>query len=307
MCAVSEQQRVQQQRIMQVLQYLEQHLDEAIDVQKLAEFACYSPYHFHRIFRVYTGESVCGYRQRLLLERAAKQLKFDGAPITEIALNCGYDNQSSFNKAFKKRFACTPGEYRQSLNRETLSRPQLNQIVSAEQHRRGVMNAKMDTASRKLAVKIVERVALQLYCSRALGDYQNAASQAWSSMMRYAYGQKLMTPKVEMFGICLDDPTVTEPNRIRYQAGLNLLSHPVPQSAQGEVFISELAGGRYAMAVHRGAYDNLNQTYEYLFSIWLEESGEQLRDTPCFERYLNRDPRRTKPENLKTEIYIPLR
>jgi AraC family transcriptional regulator len=39
---------------------------------------------------------------------------------------------------------------------------------------------------------------------------------------------------------------------------------------------------------------------------WYPESGEKLRDLPCFDVYLNRDPRRTKPENLRTEIYVPV-
>jgi len=39
---------------------------------------------------------------------------------------------------------------------------------------------------------------------------------------------------------------------------------------------------------------------------WIVESGVNLEDKPIFEKYLNRDPRRTKPENLKTEIYVPI-
>ncbi len=60
------------------------------------------------------------------------------------------------------------------------------------------------------------------------------------------------------------------------------------------------------MTVHKGPYDRLEATYRELYGVWLPQSGETLRESPCFERYLNRDPRRTKPENLRTEIYFPL-
>jgi AraC family transcriptional regulator len=39
---------------------------------------------------------------------------------------------------------------------------------------------------------------------------------------------------------------------------------------------------------------------------WVVSEGVGLRDAPLFEKYLNRDPRRTKPENLRTEIYVPI-
>jgi len=68
-----------------------------------------------------------------------------------------------------------------------------------------------------------------------------------------------------------------------------------------------IAAGKYAVFLHKGAYENFQETYAYIFNQWLPESSYQLQDDKvCFEIYLNRDPRRTKPENLKTEIYIPL-
>ena len=61
------------------------------------------------------------------------------------------------------------------------------------------------------------------------------------------------------------------------------------------------------MFLHKGVYEGLQQSYAYIFNEWLPESGHSLRDeNTCFEIYLNRDPRKTKPENLRTEIYIPL-
>ncbi|MEZ9445435.1 GyrI-like domain-containing protein [Vibrio sp. 10N.222.54.F12] len=65
--------------------------------------------------------------------------------------------------------------------------------------------------------------------------------------------------------------------------------------------------GKYAKALHKGTYEKLSEAYSYLLLKWLPDSGFELRDQPCFEVYLNRDPRRTKPENLKTEIYIPIK
>jgi len=53
------------------------------------------------------------------------------------------------------------------------------------------------------------------------------------------------------------------------------------------------------------AYENLKVTYAQIMD-WVVSEGVGLRDAPLFEKYLNRDPRRTKPENLSTEIYVPI-
>lgn len=50
---------------------------------------------------------------------------------------------------------------------------------------------------------------------------------------------------------------------------------------------------------------NLKATYDQIMD-WVVQEGVKLRDAPLFEKYLNRDPRRTKPENLRTEIYVPI-
>mgnify|MGYP000458632448 FL=1 len=63
-----------QQRINLVLRHIEQNLDTRPDLDELARIACFSPYHFHRIFSALVGESVAAYKRRLLLERAAMQL-----------------------------------------------------------------------------------------------------------------------------------------------------------------------------------------------------------------------------------------
>jgi AraC family transcriptional regulator len=66
------------------------------------------------------------------------------------------------------------------------------------------------------------------------------------------------------------------------------------------------AGGRYAVFLHRGSHEGMGATYDAIFSAWLPTSGVRLREAPCFDAYLNRDPRRTKPENLRTEIWMPV-
>ena len=154
-----------------------------------------------------------------------------------------------------------------------------------------------------MQIDIIQLDPIPLLCAREQGHYAEAAPRAWERLMRFAYGQRLMTPQTRAFGLSHDDPNLTEPERIRYDACLDLDIEPPADSG---LLRGELAGGRYARLLHRGPYENLSETYAYALQQWLPQSGEQLRDAPCFEHYRNRDPRRTKPENLRTEVHIPL-
>ena len=66
-------------RLLRVLVHIQQHLDDALGLEELAGLACFSPYHFHRLFKGMVGESVKEHIRRLRLERAASQLKL-GTP-----------------------------------------------------------------------------------------------------------------------------------------------------------------------------------------------------------------------------------
>jgi AraC family transcriptional regulator len=106
-----------------------------------------------------------------------------------------------------------------------------------------------------------------------------------------------------MIGISHDSPDITDADKLRYDACITLNQ---PIQPQGEFNLQTIAGGRYALFFHKGSYEQFDETYRLIFGQWLGQSDERLRDAPVFERYLNRAPHRTRPENLRTEIYVPL-
>ena len=103
-------------------------------------------------------------------------------------------------------------------------------------------------------------------------------------------------------GLCHDDPDVTPPGKIRYDACVTVDERFAPT---GEIGIQTIAGGPYAVTTHFGPYHELGQTYTKLLGQWLPRSGHELRSSPCFEVYLN-DPESTEPAELLTDVYVPL-
>ena len=99
-----------------VVDYIESHLDEKLDLEKVSEAVHYSKYHLHRMFTNTVGMTIHDYVQRRQLTEAAKLLVFSSKPIIEVAFFCGYESQQAFSSAFKSMYKVPPAQYRDQGN-----------------------------------------------------------------------------------------------------------------------------------------------------------------------------------------------
>lgn len=99
--------------IESVIDFIENHLNEKLDLETVASEAHYSKYHLHRMFSEMLGITIHDYVQRRQLTEAAKLLVFSQKSILEIALTCGYSSQQAFTTVFKAMYKITPAGYRE--------------------------------------------------------------------------------------------------------------------------------------------------------------------------------------------------
>lgn len=102
------------ERLNRVLIYIQENIDKPLPLDALANIACFSPFHFHRLFAAYVGETLNDYIRRTRLEWAAMKLRQTERAITDIALTCGYETPAAFTKAFSQNFGKNPTEFRKS-------------------------------------------------------------------------------------------------------------------------------------------------------------------------------------------------
>jgi AraC family transcriptional regulator len=273
-------------RILKVLVFIEDHIDEEMTLQQLATVACYSPFHFHRLFQGIVGETVHQYIKRLRLEKAARKLRKTDLSVTEIALDANYDTPSAFTKAFKQQMGKTPRSYRE-----------------------------LDTAIDMMAKKIkelpmikpdkIEKISdLPLLFIRRYGNYTKTPWDAWKAMGDFLNENHIDRSKLRYFGILQDDPTVTDENKVRYDA---CILAPSGVKEKAEVGKETLKGGKYAVFTYLGAYDKLEQTFINIYLKWLPESKEELDEERApFCEHFHMEYIRTDPTKLVTKIYIPL-
>ncbi|MGE0327887.1 MAG: helix-turn-helix domain-containing protein [Polyangiaceae bacterium] len=97
-----------ERRLMRVIDHVHDHPAEDLNLDRLARVAALSPYHFHRVFRGITGETLAHMVRRVRMERAATLLTFGTLPIAEIAQTVGYPNVASFTRAFSEMYGLPP-------------------------------------------------------------------------------------------------------------------------------------------------------------------------------------------------------
>ena len=95
-------------RLERVLRWLADHMDDTLDLHRLAEVAYMSPYHFHRAFTRVFGETPQQYRTRLRLDRAQQLLRRGDLPVTQVCLESGFESLGSFSTLFRRRYGVSP-------------------------------------------------------------------------------------------------------------------------------------------------------------------------------------------------------
>jgi len=286
--------------MVQVLNYIQDNLDNNLTLDELSKQACFSPFHFHRIFSGMLGESVKELVRRLRLERAALQLQNSSMSILQISLAAGYESDMAFSRMFKAKTGLPPSVFRKSkhVKYPCLSTASIRYITN--EHISSFEPLVNKELNMKVMIKQVDDILVAFV--RHVGPYQ-ACGQAWDTLCGALAPEGLLGGDAKMIGVSYDDPDVVEVAKLRYDACISVDSS---FEQFEEVGLQTILGGRYAVTTHIGSYDDLSITYRQFFGQWLSQSKHEAADKPCFEIYLN-DPESTAPEDLVTDIYMPLK
>jgi AraC family transcriptional regulator len=278
------------QCILKVLVYIETHLEEPLDLEKMAKIAHISPYYFHRLFRAYIGESLAEYIKRLRLEKAAGKLQYSDRPITDIALDSGYESSSSFSKVFNQVMGYSPREYRKKF------RPLIQAIMKR--------TLSKEEEEAMLKPECLYRKEEKVLFVRRIGDYEETPAKAFQVLGGFIEKERLSSQVKTYYGMSLDDPTIVGRAKCRFDACV-ALSQPI--QAKGEVAKKILPEGRYAVFTYIGSYGDLENVFMEIFRTWYPSSQEIVADADAFCEFVNFSEPDLPKEQRKTKIYIPLK
>lgn len=142
---------------------------------------------------------------------------------------------------------------------------------------------------------------LRVASIRHIGPYEQCGA-AWQRLVAWAEPLGLLNDRAICLGVGHDDPAVTDPASLRYDACIVI--EPGRIVDQG-MTIQVLPGGEHAVTVHHGPYDLLPQVYLEVIGRWLPSQGRRVGRGSPYEIYRN-DVRITPAQDLITEIRVPL-
>ncbi len=303
-------------RINKVQDYIDINISEDLSLIKLSNVANFSQYHFHRIFSAIVGEPLSKYIQRIRLEKAAISLvAFPKDTISQIALKCGFSNQASFSRAFKKHFGFSAGQLRinpnllKSKKCKTESKPgkdSLN-IFSYNDVRKNNQYREQFITDSSFNVEVKDIPEMPVIYIRNIGMFKGEPElfrKLLGKLFRWAGSRGLIKyPYTKILAVYHDIPEITDETNFRTSICLTV---PKDIEVDGEIGKMTIPGGRYAVGHFELFANQYRDTWDSLWGIWLPESGYQPDNRLCFEVYLNNPDEHPEKKSI-IDIYIPVK
>ena len=281
------------QRINAVIDYARENLNRDLSLDTLARVAGFSPFHFHRIFKSITEETVNEMVMRLRLERAVALLRSTPElSITDAAFECGFQSVSVFSRSFKKRYEINARQWDRQI---PLKNSKNGKVL--EGFPRYTMENLSGFAEREaLEVRLRSLPAQRLAYIRVYDSYSRFSriKEAYHRLLAWYCQRGGDSEKTTLYGMSQDDPDVTPLRLCRFDWCTTI---PDDWQADGEVNMQNFPACRVATIRCLGSLEQEDKAIQYLFRYWLPRSRYQPANLPAMEIY------RRQPAELGWETY----
>ena len=247
--------------------------DEPLTLTELSARSGYSAWHLHRQFRFYCGMPLQSYQRLLKLQRAATALAYRQTPVTELALEAGYQHAESFSRAFARWLGQAPMQFRQQPDWLYWAEQanQLNQIA--------VTDTPAISASALAAVRVEQRNRSLLLQWLHQG-HPASIGNSIRRFIEFRRAHKLHPSRFATFNLLYDDPQDTGSDAYRFGLALQLSTAQPDLLQAPELSYVELPAGRYARFDHTGPDAQLEPIIRALYTELLPARGWTPADVP---------------------------
>jgi len=289
-------------RILDVLQHISANLDDDLGLDDLARIARFSPFHFHRVFKGVTGESLASLVRRLKLEQAAHRLLIGLEPVMVIALRAGYDSNQTFTRAFSAAFGEPPSVFR----RMRVGVPALPAPSGYHYHPdQGIRFFEpVMRGAAGMDGRIIQLERMKVLCVRHIGPY-NQVGEAFGRLSDLVGRLGIEVSGSKWLAIYHDDPATRKPAELRSDACVTVGAAPAVEGMDG-VSVQDIDGGMYATVRHTGSYSHLGRVWGEFCGGWIPANGYRPRCAPCFEVYVVGHGDGVEEDGFITDIYEPV-
>jgi AraC family transcriptional regulator len=276
MIGLNTQHKLYHRRVNAVVDYVTTHLHHELSLKSLSEVAAFSEYHFHRIFKSITGETLNQFIWRTRLERAGLLLRSrPEMRITDAAYRVGFNSLAGFSRAFKRRFEIAPSRWDRQ-QRLLAHQPLIDSRFKT------YSPAELRKYQSRFTVRIRQIPAQKIAYIRLHNPYKNVMH--WHGAARHllawytAEGGNVKDAK--LYSIVYADRDITPEARHYFDWGIAIPDH---WEAEDNVSLREMPACRVATVELNGQIADKDLIWQYLWCYWLPRSGYQAANLPMME------------------------
>jgi len=274
--------------INSAIEYIFDNLTSELGVEEVANHCNLSKFHFSRLFKRSTGESIYSLIKRLKMEDSAIVLGTNANnSITNIGLGYGYSS-SNYSSAFTKHHGISPAKFRK------LKKEKKFDMVS---HVDGKEFIYQDFEYYNKNVVIQDLEDIRVLYKRFIGNYDDLIHH-WPKFIDEH--RSLVHDHSQLIDVCYSDPNITDINRCIYDICIKIDPDTLlPPNITTDTRI--IKGGKFASYSAKGNPSAISHDYKGVFNVWLPSSGYSLDNRTRFDSY-----RLLKPDDQYFEIDINL-
>lgn len=243
--------------VNQSIDFILQNLDEHLSLDTVAKQFYLSKYHFSRIFKEETGESVYSFIKRCKVEQSAIDIKLNPTKaITDIGLDYGY-SASNYSALFRKHHDTSPTVFRQTIPTHSMAVPFAPERVvhfkRAEEYAAQIEVQKLDS--------------LFVLYERFIGSYVELEKNWYQFLDKY---KELLNEKTILAERFFHDPAITDPAQCIYD---------ICMTAEHNCKLNNvmwISGGQWIVYHFDGEIKDIFETLQGIFSVWLPQSGYKM-------------------------------
>lgn len=294
-------------RVYKVIKYIEQNVDQNLPLEKLADLASFSPFHFQRVFKYIVGETPKQYIQRVRLERASHYIALKSeTSLLEVALFCGFNSLEAFSRAFKNYYEVSPDEFRKS--REEVRLSIISKKTNSGNHSIIEPSSFLSTSVveeefEDFQVEIIKLPAIKLiYIPLTLSKIETLLS-GFKKVKQWAMAKELIKTDSKPFGLMLNYPMFTALEKCRFFACIEVNKEP---EVSGEINFMEIPSRTYATFLMKSGINEMIKSTTAFASLWLPESGFKIDHVPAIQVPID-DPLSEHFHEITYEFYIAIK
>jgi len=258
-------------RVQTAIDFIEENLDRNIQLTEISAVANMSHWHFQRIFRALTNETLKSYVRSRRIVNSLSTLQNKELSILDVAIATGFESHESYTRAFKKLFGITPSLFRESAQDNLIfQKYRFNESYLSN------LNSNVELEPRFYSTSDRFFVGMTTECIGIESDKNNIAEklpQLWENFVPRM--QEVPNPKDQTgYGIISHkEDEYGNKTRLFYTACMQV--NVLPENLPNGFDSIHLPAQHYAEFKHRGMVDvdSVNQSISYIYSSWLMNSN----------------------------------